>query len=402
MSKRATRVLAAVVGLLILIAGLAYTVGRSTEYKSEASLLLAPKKGASPDVTSSLLDSFQRSGTSGTYVELISSKDTLNRANAAGVSVAVRSVPDARTIQVEATGPEALVQPGLTRIIQAAQDREGELGDVWRLRVLASPSAPTVAGIGSKSLIAATIVLALLAALFVLVVLGRYRFAPIERGPAAELPGGEAEAAAAMGGVSIPLRAPGGAGELEQQAEVRVRFDLESFRYVNASATTVLLQVTGYWRSDYPRKLAVPTLLLHDGMTMHPLAPLQVPPPTEPESGQETPLWRGSYAAPVEIFDRHERIALRAGPGVVIGLPHPIEQGLLAGSQSADAAAPNGAGPDEEHDVHGDTDEFERLEPEVEEQPEVDEQPVAEEQSEADEQPEDYRERETEPAAETP
>jgi hypothetical protein len=126
--------------------------------------------------------------------------------------------------------------------------------------------------------------------------------------------------------------------EIEQQAEVLVHFDLESFRFVRASATTVLCQVTGYWRSDHPRELTEPTLLLHDGTRMHPIAPLASPTAGVPAAGPETPLWRGSYAAPIEIFERHQRIALRAGPGAVIGLPEPVEQGLLAGGGAARAS----------------------------------------------------------------
>ena len=355
MSKRTTRAVAAAVALLVLVAGLAYTFTRSTDYKSEATLLLAPKRDTPRDVLSSVLDSYGRSGTGGTYVEMISSADTLREAKAFGTTVAVRAVPDTRTIGVTVTGPEDVVQPTLNRLIRASQTRQAELRDVWELQVLESPSAPTVAGISNAALLGATVLMAILAALFVLVVLGRYRFVA-----------GDAPAAGALGsGGGGPAPQTGGAGELppvrgqvnelEQAAEVRVHFDLESFRYVRASPTTVLLQVTGYWRSDHPRELGQPRLLLHDGKRMHPLAPLQAPDGKLPESGPETPLWRGSYAAPVEIFERQERIALRAGPGVVIGLPHPIEQGLLSGAARADsiASAPNGHRPESpQEDVH--------------------------------------------------
>lgn len=351
MSKRTTRVLAAAVALLVLAAGLAYTFTRSTDYKSEATLLLAPKRDTPRDILSSVLDSFGRSGTGGTYVELISSADTLRSAEAFGTPVAVRAVPDTRTIQVTVTGPQDRVQPTLERVIRAAQERQVQLRDVWELQILESPSAPTVAGISTPALIGATVLMALLSGLFLLVVLGRNRFATGGSGEPGALGTGPAPAPAGTGGGEL-RSAPQPVNELEQAAEVRVHFDLESFRYVRASPTTVLLQVTGYWRSDHPRELGQPRLLLHDGKRMHPLAPLQAPDGKPPESGPETPLWRGSYAAPVEIFERHERVALRAGPGVVIGLPHPIEQGLLSGAARTDplASAPNGDGPEHAHE----------------------------------------------------
>jgi hypothetical protein len=138
---------------------------------------------------------------------------------------------------------------------------------------------------------------------------------------------------------------------------VLVHFELESFHYVKASATTMLLQVNGYWRSGHPRELEEPTLLLHDGTRMHALAPLASPPAGTAHAGPETPLWRGSYAAPVGIFERHERIAMRAGPGVVVGLPEPVEQGLLGGG--GERASLNGGREDERpHDHDGDADAF--------------------------------------------
>jgi hypothetical protein len=366
MSKTLPRVAAAVVAGLILVAGFSYAATRTTSYQSSASLLLAPKAGTSPDVLSSLLDSFQRSGTAGTYVELISSKDTLTRAGVpAGVTVSVRSVPDARTINVEADGPENVVQPALRGVIKATQAREGELGDVWRAQVLGSPSAPAVSGISKTQLFAATILLAILGALFVIVVLRRYRFVPTEGGAGpAELGIGAAPGPGSGGLGGLPAGGVQSRSEIEQPAEVLVHFDLESFRFVRASATTVLCQVTGYWRSDHPRELAEPTLLLHDGTRMHPIAPLAAPASGPPAAGPETPLWRGSYAAPIEIFERHERIALRAGPGAVIGLPEPVEQGLIAGGGSNHVST-NGHGEDAHEelateDAAGDADEAAR------------------------------------------
>jgi hypothetical protein len=351
MSKTVTRVAAAAVAILILVAGLSYAATRTTTYRSTATLLLAPKPGTPSTVLSSLLDSFQRSGTAGTYVELISSKDTLSRAGVSGITVSVRSVPDARTINIEADGPQNAVQPGLRGVIRATQARESELGDVWRSQVLGSPSPPEASGVSKKALIAATVLLALLGALFVVVVMRRYRFVAtggFDEPP--ELSAGSGVPGAGGGGVPLgSVRAT--RAEIEQPAEVLVHFELESFHFVKASATTMLLQVDGYWRSGHPRDLEEPTLLLHDGTRMHALAPLASPPTGTAHAGPETPLWRGSYAAPVGIFERHERIAMRAGSGVVVGLPEPVEQGLLAGGEGP-GSMNGGAHDDHHHDAH--------------------------------------------------
>jgi len=164
MTPSRVRLLSIAAALLILAAGLGYAATRDTEYTSSSSLLLAPAEDTTPDILSSLLDSFQRSGTSGTYVELVSSDDTARKAGVPDdVSVAVRAVPDARTIQVETTGPEEKVKPALTRVIRASQERESELGDVWQLQVLQTPSEPEVAGVSTTAILAATVLLALLA-----------------------------------------------------------------------------------------------------------------------------------------------------------------------------------------------------------------------------------------------
>lgn len=335
MTNRRVRLAALAVGALILAAGIVYAVSRPTEYRSTADLLLAPREGADPAVVSSLLESFQRSGTSGTFVELVSSEDTLRAANAEEVEIDVRAVPDARTITVSSTGDREAVQPALTRVVRAAQARQQELGDVWELELLGGPSEAAPAGPSTGAIIAAAALLGLLGATLTLVVFGRYRFVPVADRPAAALGAGGPDDGASASEVD---RTP--AGQLEQAVEPRVHLDLQSFRYVRASPTTVLLQVTGYWRASSDRALAVPTLLLHDGRRMHPMAPLAAGDAGPAEAGPETPLWRESYAAPVEIFDRTQRIALRAGPGVVVGLPTPVEQPLLEPGGDRDGHEP--------------------------------------------------------------
>ncbi len=325
MNVRRARLIAAAVAVLILVAGVGYAVTRDAQYESSASLLLAPTEGTDEGTVTGLLESFQRSGTSGTFVELIASRDTLRQADVGSVDVSVRAVPDARTITVTAQGAEDAVQPALERVIEASQERQSELGDVWRLQVLGTPSRPATAGISTPTVLIGTAFLALLGAALAFVVFGRYRLVPVTGDPAVLASGGAGGSAPAQVGSSP-------AAALPRSAEPHVHLDLESFRFVRASPTTVLLQVSGYWRAERDRELARATLLLHDGRRMHPLAPLGTNDGALPEAGPDTPLWRGSYAAPVEIFDRCERIALRAGPGVVVGLPNPMEQSLLGGT----------------------------------------------------------------------
>jgi hypothetical protein len=331
MGRRTAYAVSLVVAVLILAVGLSLAAVREGDFSSTATLLLVPKETRDPDSMSSLLDSYGRSGTSGTYVQLISSRDTLQRTGLSGVGVEVRPVPDARTIEVETTGREDVVQPAAAAVIRAAQERETELGDVWRLQVLGSPTPPEPAGLTNVQLIVATVLLAVLGALFILVILLRFR--------------GEGPAAALGGRLGSTAPAPVG-GELEQPAEVRVSFELESFRYVRASPTTVLLQAMGYWRSEHPRTLSVPTLVLQADEREHPVAPLSTPDSRPPEAGPETPLWRGSYAAPTEVLERADLIVLSAGPATAISLPHPTEQSLLAATGGGNGGAP-------EHDELG-------------------------------------------------
>lgn len=324
MSVRLQAIIALAVGLAVLAAGAAYTFSRQASYESDGSLLLAPKPGVTPDIVSNLLQSFDTSGTSGTYTELITSNDTLAQAHVpGGIDVTVRAVPDSRVLQVTATGPTGDVQSALRAVIRTSIARESETGDVWQLQSLESPSAPSRAGPSKGVLLLATIVLALLAPLVVMVAVRRLRLG-------APTAGGDAQLAAWSGVAPDAL-------PLTDQDLPRVRFVLQSFRYVHASPTTALLLVAGYWRSEIARALAEPVMLLHDGRQMHPLAPVAAPDNREPTASLESPLWRASYAAPVEVFERHTRFALRAGSGAVVGLPHPTQQATLGLAPDVDS-----------------------------------------------------------------
>ncbi len=310
------RVVAFLVAVLILLAGGAYVAKHHPTYQSSATFLLSPAPGTSPVLAANELSGFSTSGSSGTYVDLIDAADTARAAglSGSGVTITARADPTARAIYVTAQGPQAIVQPALTRLVSATIAREPLVGDVFRLQLVDSPSAPTVSGPSRALLAVAVVVLALLGGLFVLVVLRRY--------PAAGArPAGTS---VVLGGGGAP--ALGEADAYRVLGAPEVTFHLEAFRFVRASFTTTLMQVMGYWRGvAEDQVLPDPVLLVHDGHVAHVLASVATPGERPPTAGPQAPLWRASYAVPVEIFNRYQRLALRSGD-VVVGLPQPTEQ----------------------------------------------------------------------------
>lgn len=172
-TSRTAKFLATLVAVVILGLGAAYMATRETTFESKAMLLLAPTT-QDPDTLPGILESFTRSGTANTYVELIASGDTLRRSGAPPVDVTVRAVPDSRAIQLSANGDETSVQRALTLLIRAAQARQTELRDVWELRVLERPSRAESVGAPIAYVVIATIILAFLGAGIVLVSLRRF------------------------------------------------------------------------------------------------------------------------------------------------------------------------------------------------------------------------------------
>ena len=159
-----------------MAAGLAYALVRPVSYESNAKLVLVPAVQTEGDV-SSVLDSFERSGTAGTYVELLSSGDTLKQAGSPPVTVSVRAIPDSRAIEVDASSRyKDIVRPALASIVTTAQKRQAGLNDPWTLSVLETPSSASRAGPSSGLIIIATIFLAVLGAIAVLTLLPRLGF----------------------------------------------------------------------------------------------------------------------------------------------------------------------------------------------------------------------------------
>ncbi len=310
------RVVALAVAVLILLVGGAYVAKHHPSYQSSATFLLSPAPGTSPVLAANELSGFSTSGSSGTYVDLIDAADTARAAglSGSGVTITARADPTARAIYVTAQGPQDLVQPALTRLVRATIVRQTLAGDIFRLQLADSPSAPTASGPSRALLALAVVVLALLGALFVLVVLRRYPSSGARpAGTSVVLGGGGAPTLAE----ADAYRVLGGAPE--------VTFHLEAFRFVRASFTTTLMQVMGYWRGVADDQvLPDPVLLVHDGHVAHVIASVATPGERPPTAGPQAPLWRASYAVPVEIFSRYQRLALRSGE-LVVGLPQPTE-----------------------------------------------------------------------------
>jgi hypothetical protein len=171
-SQRGVTIAALVAAAMVLIAGIAFIAVRDREYESVTTVVLSPST-TEPDQISSLLESFERSGTLGTYVELMASDDTTAQARALGVSVTVRAVPDTRAIRLIAEGDEDQVVPALRSVIATTRARQTALSDLFTFEVLENPSTPTLAGPSTFLLLLATLLLAVFAAVAVVAILRR-------------------------------------------------------------------------------------------------------------------------------------------------------------------------------------------------------------------------------------
>jgi hypothetical protein len=162
------RRLPVLVALAILIIGVAYAATKPVQYESTGSLVLVPQPSDPRDLPQ-LLDSVQRSGTLGTYVELLSSGETLRNAGFSGANITVRAIPDTRVITVTAKGEDERVSRVAAAVMIAGRNQARRLGDPWRLDGLANPSAPSAVPPTRAMVVAVSAVLALLAAVLVAV-----------------------------------------------------------------------------------------------------------------------------------------------------------------------------------------------------------------------------------------
>ncbi len=164
--------LALIVALAVLLAGIAYAAVSSPPYVSNAQLVLTPDT-SDPAEASSLLESFQRSGTIGTFVELYASADTLRVAGDPPVTITVRAVPDSRVMRIGASGARDAVRDSLSRVLAAGRQRESTLRDLWTTQVLERPSAAEQGRPSRGAVLLATLLLAVLASGFTYVLLRR-------------------------------------------------------------------------------------------------------------------------------------------------------------------------------------------------------------------------------------
>ncbi len=185
MSKTVRLSAALLSAFAVLAFGAVYLVERPARWTSTASMVLVPVQG---DEQSSIIQSFGQSGTAGTVVEYLSGPAVRQRAGAPrppGVSpeaggpagdLQVRLVPDTRVINLTLTaGQKGRVRRDLDAIARAGVLGQDELGDPWRIRVLAPAGAPVQAGPAALLVVVATLLVALLAGLAVFVIPTRRR-----------------------------------------------------------------------------------------------------------------------------------------------------------------------------------------------------------------------------------
>ena len=197
LSRSGVTLITVAVATIIFYAGVAYALVRPISYQSQATLVLVPAP-ADPKDLPGVLDSFQRSGTAVTYVELLASGDLLRQAGDPPVTITVRSVPDSRIIRISASATEKnIVQPALRSIVTAADREQEKLVDIWDLRVLQAPNNPSKASTSTSVILIATLLLSLLGAVATWTLLRRYGSQPERRERTGD--GARAEALAAAG-----------------------------------------------------------------------------------------------------------------------------------------------------------------------------------------------------------
>jgi hypothetical protein len=179
--KQPPVIVAAAVALAVLLAGTIYALAASPPYTSTSQLVLVPDT-SDPDQASGLLESFERSGTIGTFVEFYSSANTLQLAGNPPVTLTVRAVPDSRVMSLTTSGDKDVVRAANSRIIVAGRGREAALRDLWATQVLETPGAPEQGQPTRGAIILATLLVSILAAGFAYILLRRGAGPPARRG----------------------------------------------------------------------------------------------------------------------------------------------------------------------------------------------------------------------------
>lgn len=183
MRRGARRVAVTLVATAVLATGVGYALTRQTTWEAHGSVYLVPSV-EDPFTRSTLLDAFQRSGTIGTYVELLTSETLRARASARDIGLRVSAVPDSRVISLRASGNAKRVQTGLAALQRAALEPEAQIGDGWELRLGQPASAPLRRDTATHIVVLAAVMLAALAALVASVLLERLFPPPVAVAPA--------------------------------------------------------------------------------------------------------------------------------------------------------------------------------------------------------------------------
>src|SRR5215217_7901237 len=103
-----------------------------------------------------------------------------------------------------------------------------------------------------------------------------------------------------------------------------LEFLVERFEHVAATPDTVLLRISGGWRSDQRERLSPPMLVVDDGRRTHRLPALPGPDDAAPLAAPDAPEWRGAFSAPAALMEgRRTVFALDAGRGTIVDLPRP-------------------------------------------------------------------------------
>ncbi len=197
MPNRWRIVCAIVTALIVLGAGAYYAKHRTRSYQSSAAFVLVPTVGVTHNdqLAGNVLPTAETSGALGTFVELLAARGPQLTP---GYTYTVRAVPDTRAITVDSVGAKAGVQQSLWNLINGRHQAEKLLRDLWTLAVLQTPTAPVAAGPSTKSILGATLALAILAALGVLLLLGKLLPKPAELRGAPGALGGTVEGQLAL------------------------------------------------------------------------------------------------------------------------------------------------------------------------------------------------------------
>jgi hypothetical protein len=154
------------VATAILTAGTIHAIIRPVTYESRATVTLRPDPGARERAEA---DDRPFVDTAAAYVDLLASDETRRLAGSPPVTFTIQPIPGTRSIEVTATDKERkIVRPALLSLLAAADRRQVQLDDPWRLEVVGRPAPPDSISPGTGVIFIATLLLTIFGALFAL------------------------------------------------------------------------------------------------------------------------------------------------------------------------------------------------------------------------------------------